>query len=127
CAEVCGNGIVTTSETCDDSGTTPGDGCDASCQIESGWMCSGAPSTCAEVCGNGIVTTGETCDDSGTTPGDGCDASCQIELGWSCSGGPSVCQVIEVPALSPWSIGLLVTAFMSSACWAYQRRDVKPY
>ncbi|MDP2691646.1 MAG: LamG-like jellyroll fold domain-containing protein [bacterium] len=33
---VCGNGIVQSGETCDDGNTTPGDGCDASCQIEFG-------------------------------------------------------------------------------------------
>jgi len=32
----CGNGVVDTGETCDDSNTTSGDGCSASCQTESG-------------------------------------------------------------------------------------------
>ncbi|MGE4607964.1 MAG: DUF4215 domain-containing protein, partial [Myxococcota bacterium] len=123
--EVCGDGIVTVSETCDDSGTTPGDGCDEVCQIESGWTCSGDPSLCSEVCGDGIVTGSETCDDSGKTPGDGCDAVCQIEPGYLCIGAPSECQAIPVPALSPWSIGLLVTALMGCARWAHRRRDVK--
>ena len=31
---ICGNTIVEPGETCDDGNTTPGDGCDASCQIE---------------------------------------------------------------------------------------------
>ena len=57
---VCGDGTVSGSETCDDLGTTPGDGCDAVCQIESGWNCSGTPSLCSEVCGDGIVTPRET-------------------------------------------------------------------
>ena len=81
----------------------------------------------AEVCGDGIVTTSESCDDSGTTPGDGCDGVCQIESGYVCSGAPSVCQVAAVPALSPRSIGLLATALMGSACWAYRRRDVTQF
>ncbi|MFP8878589.1 MAG: IPTL-CTERM sorting domain-containing protein, partial [Myxococcota bacterium] len=92
---------------------------------ESGWTCSGDPSLCSEVCGDGIVTGSETCDDSGKTPGDGCDAVCQIEPGYLCTGTPSECQAIPVPALSPWSIGLLVTALMGCARWAHRRRDVK--
>ena len=31
---VCGNGVVEAPEQCDDGGTTPGDGCDASCDYE---------------------------------------------------------------------------------------------
>ena len=31
---VCGNGIIEIGEQCDDSNTTPGDGCDANCQTE---------------------------------------------------------------------------------------------
>jgi cysteine-rich repeat protein/probable HAF family extracellular repeat protein len=42
----CGNGIVGGSEECDDGDITPGDGCDASCQIETGWICEGEPSVC---------------------------------------------------------------------------------
>ena len=81
----CGDGLVSAGEQCDDGGTTPGDGCDASCQVEAG------------VCGDGLINLGEQCDDGGTNPGDGCDASCQIELGWGCVGEPSVCTV-ECPA-----------------------------
>jgi len=37
-------------EGCDDCSTTPGDGCDASCQIEPGWVCEGnLPSVCTEL------------------------------------------------------------------------------
>jgi cysteine-rich repeat protein len=31
---VCGNGVLENGEACDDGNTTPGDGCDANCQIE---------------------------------------------------------------------------------------------
>jgi len=46
---VCGNGIVESPEQCDDGGTSSGDGCDASCQVETDWTCSGEPSTCTEI------------------------------------------------------------------------------
>ena len=39
---VCGDGVIDASEGCDDINTTPGDGCDASCQVEPGWQCVGA-------------------------------------------------------------------------------------
>lgn len=66
-ASVCGNSIVEAGETCDDGGTTPGDGCSATCQTET------------PVCGNSIVEYLEQCDDGGTANGDGCDSNCQIE------------------------------------------------
>jgi len=34
CAPICGNNVTEMGETCDDGNRTPGDGCDASCQIE---------------------------------------------------------------------------------------------
>lgn len=47
CAE-CGNGRVERGEECDDGGKAGGDGCSASCQIESGWACRvQAPSSCS--------------------------------------------------------------------------------
>ena len=33
-------------ETCDDGNTAAGDGCSASCVVDPGWICSGAPSQC---------------------------------------------------------------------------------
>jgi cysteine-rich repeat protein len=88
----CGNGLIEPGETCDDSNTAPGDGCDAACQVEAGWTCNGEPSLC-QLCGNGIIEGTEACDDSNTAPGDGCDAACQVEAGWTCNGEPSLCQL----------------------------------
>jgi len=67
---VCGDGIVTDPETCDDGNDngTPG-----FCNI----TCNGIEPA---VCGDGIVTDPETCDDGNTTSGDGCDSSCMIEF-----------------------------------------------
>lgn len=47
----CGNGSVqsATNEMCDDSDTTGGDGCNATCQIETGYECTGSPSSCSEI------------------------------------------------------------------------------
>lgn len=65
----CGNGVINAGETCDDGNASNGDGCNASCQPEPGWSCTGAPSTCETVCGDGIVAGSETCDDEVTCPG----------------------------------------------------------
>jgi LPXTG-motif cell wall-anchored protein len=43
---VCGNGILTTGEACDDGNTNNGDGCSSTCQVEQKWSCSGQPSIC---------------------------------------------------------------------------------
>ena len=78
-APVCGDGIVTEDEACDDGNTVDGDGCTANCTIEEGYACEGSPSVCTitdapstpAVCGDGIVQGDEDCD------GDlGCAADC---------------------------------------------------
>jgi len=90
----CGNGIVERGETCDDGNLASGDGCSNTCAVESGYGCTGAPSTCSLLCGNGVVDTGETCDDGNRSAGDGCSASCQTEAGYSCTGAPSTCALL---------------------------------
>jgi uncharacterized delta-60 repeat protein len=90
----CGNGVVEPGETCDDGGTTAGDGCDATCAIETGYACVGMPSTCTAGCGDGAVAGSEGCDDGDATSGDGCSAVCQVEPGWVCAGGPSTCSAV---------------------------------
>ena len=91
---VCGDGVVSAGEECEDGNTAPGDGCSDTCQQEPGWDCTDAiPAVCTFLCGNGTIdsSAGETCDDGGVVPGDGCSATCGIEAGWGCSGTPSVC------------------------------------
>ncbi|KAL4422517.1 hypothetical protein ABPG75_008714 [Micractinium tetrahymenae] len=44
----CGNGVLEGLEECDDGNTNTGDGCDATCKVESGWHCTRtSPSICA--------------------------------------------------------------------------------
>ncbi|MDD9954197.1 MAG: DUF4215 domain-containing protein [Candidatus Woesearchaeota archaeon] len=76
CEERCGDGRVNATEACDDGNTVDGDGCSATCQVESGR------------CGNGIVESGEQCDDNNIVSGDGCSATCRNEAtGPSCGDG----------------------------------------
>ena len=90
-SETCGDGAVEGSEECDDGDTDAGDGCSATCTVESGYACVGEPSVCALTCGDGDVDAGETCDDSNVTAGDGCSAACAVETGYACAGTPSTC------------------------------------
>jgi cysteine-rich repeat protein len=96
-AQSCGNGIREGSEGCDDGDTTPGDGCSASCTIETGYSCVGEPSVCTStaVCGNGVINSGEACDDGDTSSGDGCSSTCSVESGWTCANEPSICNPIS--------------------------------
>lgn len=44
----CGDGVILAPELCDDGNNTPGDGCSATCVIETGYVCIGAPSRCTQ-------------------------------------------------------------------------------
>lgn len=80
---VCGDGVRTPDEACDDGNTKPGDGC-STCQVDGGWVCplQGAP--CIPKCGDKKVTGYESCDDGNTASGDGCSAGCQLEPSYQC-------------------------------------------
>jgi cysteine-rich repeat protein len=115
---ICGDGLITGTEQCDDQNTASGDGCSATCQNEKCYECVGQPSTCApssagtpcddgdpntvndrcdgagtctDACGDGVVGSGEQCDDGNGASADGCSATCQIEECYTCAGEPSVC------------------------------------
>ncbi|PKN54244.1 MAG: hypothetical protein CVU56_27610, partial [Deltaproteobacteria bacterium HGW-Deltaproteobacteria-14] len=102
--EACGDRYVNAGETCDDGNAVDGDGCGASCQLETGWACvnslstckatcdAGDPtcqlatsyaclvagSSCAAVCGDGLIAGRETCDD-GTQCESGTDCTSDAE------------------------------------------------
>ena len=78
---VCGNGFIGSGETCDDGNTENGDGCDQFCQIETGWNCTGQPSSCDPICGDGLCT--------GTENAGNCPADCSGDIFWSDLGGES--------------------------------------
>jgi cysteine-rich repeat protein len=58
----CGNGKIDTTfgsnETCDDGNAISGDGCSLYCLVESGYSCSGVPSTCSAIGTGGTGGTG---------------------------------------------------------------------
>ena len=79
---VCGDGILAEGEYCDDGNTTPGDGCNESCQIEQGWVCPDGKCEFSNYCGDGRVTPPELCDDGNVVAGDGCGFDCRVEPDW---------------------------------------------
>ncbi len=80
-AASCGNAQLDAGETCDDGDTTGGDGCSASCQIESCWTCAGSPSLCSP-------NNGASCDDGQFCNGaDVCSAGSCVSAGNPCAGG----------------------------------------
>lgn len=78
--EICGNGLAQGNEECDDGNVKSSDGCNATCQAESGYSCSGSPSTCQTGCGDGIKAGAEQCDDGNIVDGDGCSSVCASEV-----------------------------------------------
>jgi fibro-slime domain-containing protein len=91
----CGDGVLEGSEACDDGNTTAGDGCTASCKVETDWACLVPNSPCVStiVCGDGHISGNEACDDHNTVDGDGCSADCKkVEDGWTCPAPGVRCQ-----------------------------------
>ena len=82
---MCGNGVITAPEQCDDGNTTSGDGCSSVCRTEPGASCTGQPSVCTRaVCGNGTLEAGEACDAGALNglfygDGSGCSRACTHE------------------------------------------------
>ena len=46
CGSWCGDGVIASTEACDDAGNANGDGCSATCAVEPGFTCTGEPSVC---------------------------------------------------------------------------------
>jgi len=112
---ICGDGVTTGAEQCDDYNMVNGDGCDHTCQVEQHYycttqtvtnvgqhydsndpasVCTAWPKACTGCCGNGILEalSGEQCDDGNTYDNDGCTNNCQVEGGFTCNAAsPTVC------------------------------------
>lgn len=97
--DVCGDSVVDASEGCDDGNAKSGDGCDGTCKVESGYVCSAAGEPCAStlICGDGLPGPDEACDDGNRKSGDGCSAACEVESGFACEGYGKPCTASLAP------------------------------
>ena len=99
---VCGNGIVSGPEQCDDGNEGSGDGCSDGCVIEPGYTCPTANAPCLDIdeclegtdtcpqhatCGNTVGSYTCTCNEGWT--GDLCDACAAGRFGESCTSCPA--------------------------------------
>jgi cysteine-rich repeat protein len=108
---VCGNGVVETGETCDDGNTVSGDGCSATCQVETGESETG-------YCGDSMIQypnsngdyelcdtnnlNGQTC--AGLGFGGGtltCDVTCQFDTSQCTEIPPQSCDGTWSPPEDP--------------------------
>ena len=81
---VCGDGIVEGTETCDDTGTTAGDGCSDTCTEEPGYTCTGMPSVCADIDECADMT--DTCDALATCTNVAGSFTCACSMGYDGDG-----------------------------------------
>lgn len=110
CSGLCGNGVVTGTEECDDGNSSAGDGCSSTCVVESGWQCIDEPSVCSPFCGDGLLVGQKLCDSPALSVsacadlnlGDGaltCLPDCTFDLS-NCS-IQAICGNVIVSALIP--------------------------
>jgi fibro-slime domain-containing protein len=125
-AAACGDGFVAGFEDCDDGGRCNGasggacradaecvaagdgdaclprggDGCDAECELEEGFVCRAPGAACERTaCGDRIVEGTEECDDGNLEIGDGCTPFCRREP--SCTGGVCVAVCGDEAVFAP--------------------------
>lgn len=83
--------MIVSPETCDDGGSSAGDGCSATCTTEPNWTCNGlSPTACVPTPNDGIAVGSEVCDDGDPTDGAGCLADGSGPMpGYSCPCTPT--------------------------------------
>ncbi len=104
CAAVCGNSVVDGPESCDDGNTADGDGCSATCTVETGWICAdgGASGCCRDEDDDG------SCDNTDPDPDPDPDSG---SSGCNCRSGGGDSPASSLPILL---LALLVLGLVSS-------------
>jgi cysteine-rich repeat protein len=86
CTEICGDGILTVNQDCDDRNVFSGDGCDSSCKVEEGFTATNVDSgagtiltTLTTICGDSIIVGLEKCELTNQF----CESDClSLRIGW---------------------------------------------
>lgn len=89
---VCGDGLVRSPESCDDSNTVAGDGCDELCQVEQGWRCT-VEEGCVSLYGD-RACSGDACRDGASCVERGSRIGCLCP-----SEPPAACEGLRFRAL----------------------------
>ena len=124
----CGDGVLETVEACDDGNRTNGDGCNSSCMIEDGYVCTGSPSMCNQGVDtdiDGINSMMDNCpevanEDQADTDGDGVGDACDPDADGDgflddliASGGECSCNSAEGrPGSPPWGLAVMFLALV---------------
>jgi cysteine-rich repeat protein len=87
---VCGDDVISGTETCDDGNTVDGDGCSSSCQVESGFACVGVgPTSCADV--DECLTQNGGCDPHAICTNTVGSRTCACDVGFTGDGETCSC------------------------------------
>ncbi|MCP3064060.1 FG-GAP-like repeat-containing protein [Myxococcus sp. K38C18041901] len=94
---VCGDGVLSGFEVCDDGNQLSGDGCNSVCQLEPGYTCTGVPTVCTDIdeCAAGT----DNCDVNATCTNIGGSFTCACNAGYE--GDGVTCTDIDECAASP--------------------------
>jgi cysteine-rich repeat protein len=125
----CGNGTLDLDEECDDGNASDGDGCTRGCEVETCFVCAGAPSLCSPD-GGRPCEDGDACTGGDTCGGGACLAGPPIT---TCTNGDGCCPdgcaamtdddcLVPVPAMSPLGWGLLVALLAAGMLIVGRRR-----
>ncbi|HJL15422.1 MAG TPA: DUF4215 domain-containing protein [Sandaracinaceae bacterium LLY-WYZ-13_1] len=93
---VCGDGAVEGTEECDDGDTSSGDGCSDICLVESGFSCSGEPSTCVSAAANAECSGATVLGSSGSVTGEDTSIGGPEPSGSGCTSGDGLVLWYEV-------------------------------
>ncbi|QSQ17940.1 FG-GAP-like repeat-containing protein [Myxococcus landrumensis] len=94
---VCGDGVLSGFEVCDDGNQLSGDGCNSVCQLEPGYTCTGVPTVCTDIdeCAAGT----DNCNENATCTNIGGSFTCACNAGYE--GDGVTCTNIDECATSP--------------------------
>ncbi|MCP3105420.1 FG-GAP-like repeat-containing protein [Myxococcus sp. K15C18031901] len=81
---VCGDGVLSGFEVCDDGNQLSGDGCSSVCQLEPGYTCTGQPTVCTDIdeCAAGT----DNCNENATCTNIGGSFTCACNAGYTGDG-----------------------------------------